>query len=160
MAAMHGPADILDDTGTCEEEHEFEAFAQEFNEQNNLHEVDADSNDFENVTEHEGLPPVNIMNITGIVSEDVSIGTTPWTPVKRLPSKPTQSPSRPTLCDKSHLSLSQELLNQSQQSTPGNLFGHSSLTLASPTADPYHSLTQSNDEEPVADSSYKHVPYI
>ena len=113
----------------------------------------ADRNDFENAIEHEELPPVNIMNITGMVSNDVSIGTSPWKPVKKLPSKPMQPPSRPTLSEKSQLSPSQELVNRSQQTTPGNLFHHSMQTLASPTADLYHSLTQSNDEEAVADSS-------
>ena len=66
MAAQHGSVDMPDDdTGIFEEEHEFETFAQEFIEQNNLHEVAANRKDFEE------LPPVNIMNITGIVSDDV-----------------------------------------------------------------------------------------
>ena len=107
MAAMHGPADILDDTGTCEEDLEFAAFSHEFIEQNNLHEVAAERNYFENASEHEELPPVNIMNITGIVSNDVSFETIPWTPVKKLPSNSMQPPSRLTSWDKSELPLSQ-----------------------------------------------------
>ena len=104
MAALHGNVDIFDDdTGICEEEHEFETFAQEFIKHNNWHEVATDRNDQERIgtfSEHQELPPMNIMNITGVVSDDGSIGTIPWTPV--------QSPTRPTLCGGSQLSLSQE----------------------------------------------------
>ena len=134
MAALHGSVDIFDDdTGICEEEHEFETFAQEFVEQNNC--------------EHHELPPMNIMNITGVVSNG---GSTETIPVKKLPSKPMQPPSRPTLCDKSQ--LSQELVDQSQQTTPGNLFDHSIHTLAGSISDLSVEI-KSNDEEPVAVSS-------
>ena len=75
-------------TGICEEEHEFETFAQEFNEQNDLHEVDADRNDFENVSDHEGLPPVNIMNVTGIVSNDTTTKNLLLIALKLLPLLP------------------------------------------------------------------------
>ena len=75
MAAMHGSVDMLDDdTSIFEEEHEFESFAQEFIEQNNRQDA-TDKFDFEN--ENQELPTVNIMNITGIMSNDESIGTIP-----------------------------------------------------------------------------------
>ena len=146
MAALHGSVEIFDDDTSIFEEHEFETFAQEFIEQNKWHEVATDKNDLENkatLSEHQDLPPINIRNITGIVSDDGSIGTIPW--------KPVQSPSRPTLCGGSQLSLSQERFNQSQQSTPGNIFDYSIQTIASPTAD-LSIETKSNDEKLVADT--------
>ena len=115
-----------------------------------------DRNDLEKIlslSEPEDLPPMNIMNITGIVSNYGSIGAIPWTPVNKLPSRPMQPPSsRPPLCDKSQLPLSQELVNSSQRTTPGNLLDHSIQTLASSTAD-LSVLTESNNEELIADNS-------
>ena len=91
MAALHGPADLLDDAGNYEEVHEFEMFAQEF--------IEQDRNDLEkivNLSEHQELPPRNITNITGIVSNDESLGTIPWSPGKILPAKSKQPPSQQT----------------------------------------------------------------
>ena len=115
---------MLDDvTSNFVEEHEFERFAQEFMELDDWHDVATDINDF---SEHQEPPPINIMNITGIGSNGESIGTIPGTPVKKIPAKPTQPPSRPTPCDKSQLSLSQEFVNRCQQTSSGN-FIQSSL---------------------------------
>ena len=155
MAALHGSVDMLDDeTGIFEEEHEFETFAQEFFMLSNCHEVAADSNDMEkmaNSSEHQELPRMNIMNITGLASNDESIGTIPWKPMKNLPVKPMQPTSRPTRCDKSKLSLAQELVNRTQPTTPGNLLNDSNQTLATPTTD-LSVQTEFNDEELVANS--------
>ena len=83
MAAMHGPTDMLNDAGDFEEVHELETFAQEF--------IEHERNDCEEKatsSEHQELLPMNIMNITGIVSNDQrSIGTIPWTP----PMQPSSS---------------------------------------------------------------------
>ena len=133
MAALHGPADLLDDAGNFEEVHEFEMFAQEF--------IEQDKNDsMVTFGEHKELPPRYIMNITETVSNDESLGTIPWSPVKILPAKSKQppsqqTPSRQTPCDKSQLSLSQKLVHQSQQTISGNIFDNPVRTLASPTAD-------------------------
>ena len=114
MAALHGSVDILDDdTGNLEEEHEFETFAQEFIDLDDWHEVTTDRK--VTFSEHQEPPLMNIMNITGIVSNDESIGTIPWSPVKKLPAKPKQPPSRPTPSNKSQLSLSQELVHRSSK---------------------------------------------
>ena len=93
---------------------------------------------------------MNIMNITGVVSNDESIGTIPWSPVKKLPAKPKQPPSRPTPCDKSQLSLSQEFVKRSQQTSPGNFIHSSMQTFAIQSADLFVQ-TESNNEEPVTD---------
>ena len=150
MAVLHGSVDMLDDeTGIFEDEHEFESSAQEFIKQNNWQEAATDKIDF---SKHKELHSMNVINITGILSNDESIRTIPWTPVKKLPAKPIQPPSRPTPCYKSQLSWSQELVNRSQQTTPGNLFDSSIQTLASSTAD-LSVQTELNDKELVADSS-------
>ena len=81
---------------------------------------------------------MNIMNITGIVSNGG--GST------------NLAPSRPTHSDKSQLLLSQKLVNQPQQTKPGNPLDRSIQTLASLTAD-LSVQTKSNDEQPVAVSS-------
>ena len=152
MAALHGSIDILDDdTGNFEEEHKFETFAQEFINQDDWHEVTTDRK--VTFSQHQEPPPRNIMNITGIVSNYESIGTIPWSPSKKLSAKPKQPPSRPTPRNKSQFSLSQELVHQSQQTTPGNIFDNSIQTLTSPKADLSQSQAKSNNEEPVADSS-------
>ena len=116
MAALHGSADVIDDA-----EHEFETFAQEFIKLDDWHEV--------TFSEHQELLPMNIMNITGIESDDESLGTMPWTPPMQPPS------SRPIPCDRGQFSRSQKLANRSQQTTPGNLFYHSNQTLANSNAD-------------------------
>ena len=138
MAALHGSANIMDDAGNFEEEHEFETFAREFIELNDWHEVATDRNDLDKIetfSEHQELPSMNIVNITGIVSDDGSTGPIPWSPS-----------SRPTLSDESQLSLSHELVYLSQQTSSGNLFDHSNPTLANATAD-LSVQTESYNEE-------------
>ena len=126
MAVLHGSVDMLDDeTGIFEDGHDFESSAQEFIKQNNWQEAATDKIDF---SKHKELHSMNVINITGILSNDESIRTIPWTPVKKLPAKPIQPPSRPTPCYKSQPSWSQELVNRSQQTTPGNLFDSSIQT--------------------------------
>ena len=62
-----------------------------------------------------------------------------------------QPPSQPSLCDQSQQTLSQELINQSQQTAPGNL-DHLIQTFAIPTAD-LSSQTEFSEEKLVPDSS-------
>ena len=145
MDAMHGPADMLNDAGDFEEVHEFETFAQDFIEQerNNFKEKATSS-------EHQELSPVNIMNITGIGSNDESIGTIPQTSVLKLPARPIQPPSQPIPSDKSQLSLSQEFVEQSHQTSPGNSIHDLMLTIAILSAD-LSVQTDFNNEEPVTD---------
>ena len=152
MAAMHGSADMVDDdTNIFEEEHEFETFAQEFIDQDDWHEVATDTNYTEKiVTFSDQQEPPHIMNITGIGTNDESIGTIPRTPVQKLPAKPIQPPSRPTPCDKSQLSLSQEFVKRSQQTSPGNFIHSSMQTFAIQSADLFVQ-TESNNEESVTD---------
>ena len=146
MAALHGSIDMLDDvTSNFVEEHEFERFAQEFMELDDWQEVATDSNDF---SKHQEPPPMNVMNITGIGSNDESIGTSPRTPVKKLPAKPIQPPSRPTPCDESQLSLSQGFVNRCQQT--------SMQTLAIQSTD-LSVQTESNNKEPGTDPDNSEV---
>ena len=59
MAALHGSADMINDAGNFEKEHEFETFAHEFIELNDWHEVNPDRNDLDNIetsSEHQELP--------------------------------------------------------------------------------------------------------
>ena len=87
--ALHGSVDMPDnETGIFEDEHEFESSAHEFIEPNNWQEGATDEIDLEKkvtFNEPQELTPMNIMNITGIVSNDESIETIPWTPVIKLP---------------------------------------------------------------------------
>ena len=160
MAAMHGSADMLaDDADIFEEGHEFETFAQDFINQDDWHEVTTDTNYTEKIvafSDHQEPPPMNIMNITAFGSNDESIGTIPQTSVLKLPAKPIQPPSRPTPSDKSHLSLSQEFVEQSQQSSPGNFNPDSMLTTAILAAD-LSVQTWFNNEEPVTDPDNSEV---
>ena len=139
MAAMHGSADMVDDdTDIFEEGHEFETFAQDFINQDDWHEVTTDTNYTEKIvafSDHQEPPPMNIMNITAFGSNDESIGMIPLTPVLKLPAKPIQPPSRPTPSDESQLSLSQEFVEQSQQTSPGNSIHDLMLTIAILSAD-------------------------
>ena len=151
MPAMHGPADMLNDAGDFEEFHEFETFAQEF--------IEQERNSFKEkatLSELQELPPVNMTNITGIGSNDKSIGTIPQTSVLKLPAKPIQPPPRPTPSDKSQLSLSQEFVERSQQTSPGNFIHDSMLTIAILSAD-LSVQTWSNNEEPVTDPDNSEV---
>ena len=131
MAALHGFVDLFDDdTGNFEE--------QELIEQDD--ELATDKDDLEEmvmvtVREYQELPPMNIINITGIVSNDDSIGTIPWNPVKRSLAKSMQPPSRPTLCDQGQHTLPQELVYRSQQTAPGYFIHNPNQTLANSTAD-------------------------
>ena len=161
MAALHGSVDMLDnETNISEDEHDFESSAHEFIELNNWQD-EIDEIDLEKkvtFNEPQELTPMNIMNITGIVSNDESIETIPWTPVIKLPIKPREPPLHLTL--QGQHTLSHELVNQSQQSqtSPGNLIRNSirSLnsiqTLAIPSAD-LSLQTESDDEDLVADNS-------
>ena len=91
---------------------------------------------------------MNVMNITGLVSDDGSIGPIPWSSSMLM-----QPPSsRPTLSDESHLSLSQELAYLSQQTTPGNLFDPLNQILANSNAD-LSVQTESFNEQLVAEAA-------
>ena len=60
MAALHGSLDILNDV---EEVHEFETFAQEFIELNDLPVMADNVNDLEEVVDYQEVDPMNIFNI-------------------------------------------------------------------------------------------------